>query len=1265
MGTPGLGYALYLFDGKRGNRVPKNGYGICLYDSRNVPEPPIIKDPVLQIDQNSAGTVTFSLLSDAEGTIMSAGVEQPPSSKVMDYVCYMQSEIVVYRSKAVRNSTVPVYEEIWAGRVYSIKKDFYNNWKITAEGSLAYFNDFSMTEKKWEGAAGKAGDTIFDDIIKLYNDAINSTNIDPETQSARTIQHGGIIFAPLDRRITRGKYGGHTWKAATKISNSDTSFTISDGTTFMSALNSLLSRFGGFFEITHGYASDTGYSSTVINWREDNKYNTLKEGQTIVFGTNLLDYIEDLEDSEFFTALYPMGSTNETTEDESGTKKTTKKTLYINKVPAKSSDNMVHPAGSYYIYDKELVKQYGFIEKKEKWEIGDENELMRVAWDYYKDLHLGEPVVEVTAFDLKNLITTDLKKDEYYNISSLYLYDRIKISGYPFHSNDVKDIPITGIEIPLDKFPTDTKYTMSNKNLTKNALAPGNIPGTKPEENLPDPDPGGNEDPDPTKEDPVKYLHPVGSDLGIDANMPHYPMVYLRRSASQWQCSQFKLIYNKPDTGITSFFVFWKPSGWYDENVFSTEYIPDADKYDFLVTSYEQSPSGSGHYKHVSKTFAYGGNNLPSGGQGYEDNGYAAEYIPNSGNSGVKFYNSNETQTPATVTDQEFTFYSDNMSSVSSPMMRLKDVRAGNEELYNDYYEIANTDNEHPTTSNNPLNPYVSGAKEYFNHSEANITPDQNWRKHFTLSKQQITQKITGPESERDFTYKWIWDISIPESTKSDYHSSLNDAVESLPVLGDSTISTILSSIGAELLFDNASNRFDIKLNYSTSSLGGETVPIYRHLIDYWPEPNANTGRHMGLLASWTNAAKDTTVIYYSYINGATDSPIPMGGGHTIDTEMAINDDVGPNTRRLEELVTYWEDRAKSLTNLTVDTTKSPAGDYLQVSDVESLMRAILTSRDPSTCNVSKKIVVDGAEVTFDASVEFAGHAFPPGVYGLNHAKHILLHGSTNYPTDSLRITLNRIYKDAVQLKLIQTMKPLLILTKVKEIGSGGDEYGVIFSGGTYHTGNEPGTSYRNSIHVEDGKNILYDDILISADMQGHYNPIIYCKDVLMPGVGGLFEYYENEGEIAVKTNTVTHSKTSNASAPITVMTRCGGPYTKYISSGVYCQLCGSYSYGGPGFTWKTSWPVYKDGEPTKVPNYRTTKYDPGDGTNIWYKGVDMRGAPNLVQLPEDLSLNKPESQLYLEDLKYRVPVANGTDLFIRVGPAFIKNTPSQQSEGE
>lgn len=529
MGTPGLGYSLYLFLGKRGKAKPKNGYGVCLFDSRNPECNKAVKDPKLKIDENCSGTVEFTVLTGETATVMHSSdggtTIDETEGQINKFVKYMQSEIVAYRTELKTNNQIEE-TELWAGRVYSIKKDFYNNWSVVAEGSLGYLNDFTLAAKKWSKEASSSADTLLSSLIDSYNALVRTYSID--SHSTVTVDIGlpsPVTVATLDRRIYKGKVDTEhlidTARTLVSSGNEDNVYEVSNGTNYYEAFQQLLERFGGYFEFRYEFDA-SGYSKTYIDWYGSDQYHQAKVSEQAIFGVNLLDYQESMEDSEFFTALMPIGTATSEVVDAEGNKTSQQVDVFITDV------NAQHP-GTPYIYDDALVDKYGFIERRESWSIDTNQTLYRVAMAYYKDLKLSEPEITIDAFDLKNLLTTDLAKDEYKQLTSLYLYDKIKIrSGNKKDSGYITtEIPIVGIEIPFSKFPTDTKYTMTRKRKKKTALSPGKIiQRTKIPSSNPNPTPGGGEDPKPTPEDDEKYVDPVGGKYGVDLELPHYPPIY-------------------------------------------------------------------------------------------------------------------------------------------------------------------------------------------------------------------------------------------------------------------------------------------------------------------------------------------------------------------------------------------------------------------------------------------------------------------------------------------------------------------------------------------------------------------------------------------------------------------------------------------------------------------------------------------------------------------------------------------------------------------
>lgn len=89
---------------------------ICFYNDAYALDNQKIYSPVLTLEDNSAGSLEFTL---------------PPNNLVYDLIRKMASVIVVKRDG----------EDYWAGRVVSGNTDFWNKRKFFCEGELLYLND--------------------------------------------------------------------------------------------------------------------------------------------------------------------------------------------------------------------------------------------------------------------------------------------------------------------------------------------------------------------------------------------------------------------------------------------------------------------------------------------------------------------------------------------------------------------------------------------------------------------------------------------------------------------------------------------------------------------------------------------------------------------------------------------------------------------------------------------------------------------------------------------------------------------------------------------------------------------------------------------------------------------------------------------------------------------------------------------------------------------------------------------------------------------
>lgn len=1270
MGTPGLGYSLYLFDGLRGKHQtglnkPLNGFGIKLYDSRNMPDPPIIKDPIHSIEENTAGTVSFTLLSGATGEIMRngsgyTGEIQTSIDYIHKYVCYRQSEIVLCRSAITENRTI-VEEEIWAGRVYSIKKDYYDNWDVTAEGVLAYLNDFSIDEEtKWE--QGTSAAFLIGKILGkptepgLYNKAVND-NIVKVGGSWRLVHPSSIEsgFAHIDTRLFVGTVSDQLeWKASSYVSNSDNTFSLTEGTKYSAALNALQARFGGCFEIVYAYDQSNGdakgRSIKYINWRQNKSFKDSPVTQKIRFGVNLLDYKEELEDTDFFTALYPIGSTQkeETETDEEG--KTTKKTVRDKITIEGTSVTQMHPiSSSKYIYKQDVVDEYGFIEKKEKWEIGDKEKLRDIAEKYYKDLSVGEPTITINAFDLKNLITTDISKDEYYAIDSLYLYDKIRIAGggNQYYSGD---IPIVGIKIPLSKFPTDTEYTMTNKTQRKSGLAPSNIPGVKPEETLPDADPTKPDDEKPVKEDPIKYLPPVGGQLGIDNFMTHYPPINIRRAASRWECNSVSIHPIKKDSSNNSYYiVFHNGERWVDAKAHSSTEIPEATRRAGKWARLEWVTDPSTGTRHKETKYAIWDWSQPS----YIPKSPASGWGYKEGSSSIQAYQAigNDMTLRNAFTDSSskkpFSFYSDDMSGVRNPITRTKNTESWSEEKNNDYFEKATT---YPritpselNTSKNPVNSYTNAYVSYYEHTEANAVPTQAWRSHFNLSKEQTNVTY------KDFVLRYINKDMETGMSKHAYTVAATEALlNQIDCFGGLKLGAILSEIGMSLELNEDNNYIEASMTYHPE--GGSATTIKRKLRSYFKDGDLEE-RNIGLIAALTNPSDDTTIIYYSMMNGTDPLPITTTSTYdnTINSAIAYTETIKQTEEADERIAELIAPIVTSLLGSIYDVT-TDAGSSAYAT-AKATVSALLGGGSLSTL-----VELNGGSTTYeynDVTIDLTSLA-PDGsdtIPNGNAAMFHVLHGGTGAKQPySSRKAFDDLIAPSVKAKLFQSMKPILIVTKAKNIGKGqtGQSYGAIFMG----IGLTSGLSLTKT-------NDVY-ELTGGSGIGSSYmntNGLMVCKDTLQND-GFLFRTIGENVSITQNGTIVPliDSYNRSSTSPILVLTHHGGTHTGYISEGTYLYLCGDTSFAESSKSWKTTMPAYLDGEPMRYPDGSEGLRAETNDTCWYYNGG--RDRPDAVDLPK----NEEETYKWFEDTSEYQPIVVGTDMFVKVGQVYIKFTP--KSEG-
>lgn len=93
--------------------------GVCIYSDVFALESMKVLSPKLVLEDNGAGSLSMKL---------------PPMNVGYESIIRMITDISVQKDG----------EEIWAGRVLSESKDFWNNRDLYCEGEMAFFNDSSQ-----------------------------------------------------------------------------------------------------------------------------------------------------------------------------------------------------------------------------------------------------------------------------------------------------------------------------------------------------------------------------------------------------------------------------------------------------------------------------------------------------------------------------------------------------------------------------------------------------------------------------------------------------------------------------------------------------------------------------------------------------------------------------------------------------------------------------------------------------------------------------------------------------------------------------------------------------------------------------------------------------------------------------------------------------------------------------------------------------------------------------------------------------------------
>ena len=319
--------------------------GVCIYSDVFALESMKVLSPKLVLEDNGAGSLSMKL---------------PPMNVGYESIIRMITDISVQKDG----------EEIWAGRVLSESKDFWNNRDLYCEGEMAFFNDSSQPPAEYRGLSVRA---YLERLIAVHNSTVAAN---------RQFSLGAVTVVDKNFPIYYTNYEKT-----------------------MEILNTLVEQYGGHLRVRK--VNGVRYLDYLAEYPDTCS-------QVIQFGSNLIDFTRKWDSTEFATVIVPLGNRLEDSPIEA-----------LDAYLTVESVNR----GSMYVQSNEAVAAYGWIEKTVTWDdVSDPAVLLEKAKTYLTDIQFDNLELELSALDLHYLdVKTEAVKllDEIRVISRPHGLDRM------------------------------------------------------------------------------------------------------------------------------------------------------------------------------------------------------------------------------------------------------------------------------------------------------------------------------------------------------------------------------------------------------------------------------------------------------------------------------------------------------------------------------------------------------------------------------------------------------------------------------------------------------------------------------------------------------------------------------------------------------------------------------------------------------------------------------------------------------------------------
>lgn len=378
---------------------------VCIYNTHYaVPDEGntkfVILNPKLTLEDSGAGSF--------ECTIPKGNIGYNQISRVT-------TEIIVFRQ------TSSSYDAIWRGRIIQEDYDWLNNRTIKCEGDLSYLNDSTQPQKEYKA---KTYAQYIDALLQIHNTQVRNYN---RPGGWKRFSVGIVDFSDVIDYI------------ATEFEST------------LEAINKIVEETGGHLQIR--WSGNTRYLDLLKDPPRTNS-------QIIRFGKNLFDFAKNYDNTEFCTAVLPIGAVIREETSNDGTNTYTNpdgsEVTLIDENPDPKLDKYTTiesvNSGSLYLENTQAVNIYGWICRKIEWsEVDSPAKLKQLATTYLQSEQFDDLTLEAKIVDLQSIDKS---------LMYIKVLDNITVISPPHGLNKV--FQVSKLEIPLDN-PADTTITLGNK----------------------------------------------------------------------------------------------------------------------------------------------------------------------------------------------------------------------------------------------------------------------------------------------------------------------------------------------------------------------------------------------------------------------------------------------------------------------------------------------------------------------------------------------------------------------------------------------------------------------------------------------------------------------------------------------------------------------------------------------------------------------------------------------------------------------------------